>query len=390
VARYTKDALGDVVRSLREREGWTQERLGREAGYQTGAGVSISRLEGGLLQPSPERFAGIAAALGLTPDELEARAFSRSRADDHAPAAVATPASAGEAGSTSGGAKAPPGQKELNARRKRIEYETGERTRTITELGDAFNEAHERARKEFYLRLVEIAGRVEGSPPLDPTALGDDGSAGGGDDAGNQREAAADAVTPTPSLSAVEVVAGAAAGPAGAAVGRDASNRAALGRAGGATRGTLVLAGIVAVPVGMLFAGGLAYMVKRNRKQRQEFDAQLNEAEVQLAATRPGITALQDILPRAVETLDYIATHGGHAVDRWDEQHATGPTSWDALSQAEQRRYREFVDIADAQIAIVSFDYQDLLITRGGDRDHVIQLADEVLTRSRDAVRAHV
>ena len=388
MAHYTRDALGEVVRRLRERQGWTQEKLGREAGYQTGAGVSISRLEGGLLLPSPERFAGIAAALGLTTDELEARAASRSRADDHVPAPVV--AGAGEEpGSTSGGVKAPPGQKELTARRKRIEYETGERTRTITELGDAFNEAHDRARDEFFLRLVEIGGRVDGSPPLDPTRLGDDGVAGGDEVGGNQRGSSAKVVTPTPTLG-VDAAAGPAAGRIGAAVGRDTSNRGAIGRVAGATGGTLVLAGIAAVPVGILFAGGLAYMVKRNRKQRQEFDAQLVAAEAELAATRPGITALQDILPRAAETLDYIATHVGHAVDRWEEQHATGSTTWDALSRTAQRRYLDFVDVANAQVAIVNLDFQDLLITRGSDQDHLIELADDVLTRSRDAVRAHV
>jgi hypothetical protein len=151
-----------------------------------------------------------------------------------------------------------------------------------------------------------------------------------------------------------------------------------------------VLAGIVAAPFGMLLAGGLASMVKRNRRQRQEFDAQLHEAEAELAATRPGIAALQDILPRAAETLDYIATHGGHAVDRWGEQHATAPTTWASLSPAEQQRYGDFVDIADAQIAIASFDFQGLLITRGRDRDHLIELADDVLARSRAVVRAHV
>jgi len=393
VAEYSKDALGAVVRDLRERQGWTQERLGREAGYRTGAGVSISRLEGGLLQPGPDRFAGIAAALGLSADQLADRAASRSQADQHgsAPEGVPDASDASDVtGPTSGGTKAPPGQKDLNARRKRIERETGERTRIITELGDAFNEAHDRARQEFFMRLVEIAGRVEGAPPLDPAALAGDGSAAGGGEAGDEREPTADAVTPTSSPAAADVVAGAAAGHVGAAGGGEGSERTARGRVAGATRGTLVLAGIVAVPVGILFAGGLAYMVKRNRRQRQEFDAQLDEAEAQLAATRPGITALQDILPRAAETLDYIATHAGHAVDRWEEQHATGSTTWDALGPDGQRRYLDFVDVADAQIAIVTFDFQGLLITRGTDRDHLIRLADEVLTRTRDAVRSHV
>ena len=77
-------------------------------------------------------------------------------------------------------------------------------------------------------------------------------------------------------------------------------------------------------------------------------------------------------------------------MDRWAEQHARGSTTWDALSRDGQRRYLDFVDVADAQIAIVTFDFQGLLITRGSDRDRLVQLADEVLTRSRDVVRAHV
>src|SRR5229473_3064565 len=64
------DALGQVVHDLRRKKGWTQEKLGREAGYQSGAGVSISRLENGRLKPTPERFEGIAKALGLFSDAL--------------------------------------------------------------------------------------------------------------------------------------------------------------------------------------------------------------------------------------------------------------------------------------------------------------------------------
>jgi transcriptional regulator with XRE-family HTH domain len=376
VVAYSKDALGEVVRALRERQGWTQEQLGRAAGYRTGAGVSISRLEGGLLRPSPERFAGIAAALGLTADELGVRAASASStAGDQPPAHGATAES--EGGARPGGAKAPPGQKELNARRQQIELETGERARIVTELGDAFNAAHDRARDAFFLRLVEIGGRVAGSPPLDPAQLGD-GAEAEGDHAASDRRGAHAFASSGSSGDAADGAAGVAAG------------RGARGRAARVTGGTLVLAGIVAVPVGMLFAGGLAYMVKRNRRQRQEFDAQLRDAEAELAATRPGIAALQDILPRGAETLDYIATHAGHAVDRWAEQHATAPTTWASLSPAEQQRFGDFVDIADAQVAIASFDYQGVLVTRGSDRDRLIELADEVLTRSRDVVRSFV
>ena len=64
--------------------------------------------------------------------------------------------------------------------------------------------------------------------------------------------------------------------------------------------------------------------------------------------------------------------------------------TWGSLGQAEQRRYQDFVDIAAAQLAIVTINVQGLLTTRGSDQDQLIQLADEVLTQSQDAVTALV
>lgn len=147
--------------------------------------------------------------------------------------------------------------------------------------------------------------------------------------------------------------------------------------------------GIVAALAVILLAGGLAWIVKRNRKQRQEFAAHLDEAEAQLAATKPGFEELQDILPRAAETLDYIATHAGHALSRWEDHLGSGSITWDSLGQAEQRRYQDLIEIAGAQVMIVTLNFQGPLITRGNDRDDLIQHAD-VVTESEDAVKARV
>src|SRR4051794_3835840 len=98
MTHYSKAALGQVVRGLREHRGMTQEELGRKAGYRAGAGVSISRLESGLLRPGSDRVAGLAAALGLTLDDLETRASTQTAED------VATAqAAGGVTGSTEGG-----------------------------------------------------------------------------------------------------------------------------------------------------------------------------------------------------------------------------------------------------------------------------------------------
>jgi transcriptional regulator with XRE-family HTH domain len=409
----SKKGLAQVVRGLRERHRMTQEELGREAGYLTGAGVAISRLEHGLLQPGPEKFAGIATALGLTPEELKAQA-ARPIAEDLAAAAEA----GGAADTASDRSKAPPGQKELNARRKMIEHETGEQGKVITELSEAFNEAHRRARIEFFERFMRIAARVKGAP-LETTQLRDDGATDAGVVAANQIKSYTNGVVRTLAVGTGSAAAGAAVGGAAAyvtfvtaaAIGTASTGAAISGLSGiaatnatlallgggtlaaggaGVAGGMMVLTGIVAAPAMILLAGGLALMVKRNRKQRQEFDAQLNEAEAHLVATRPGIEALQDILPRAVVTLDYIATHAGHAVKRWEDQFGSGRMAWDSLGQAEQRRYQDFVEIAAAQIAIVNFNFEGLLITNGSDQDQLIQLADEVLTQSHDIVKARV
>ena len=98
---YSPAALGQVIRELREARTpkLSQEELGRKAGYRTGAGVSMSRIENGVTRPGPKRLEGIATTLGLTVQELETRGAQRSQepgADtsrarpDAAPARAAT------------------------------------------------------------------------------------------------------------------------------------------------------------------------------------------------------------------------------------------------------------------------------------------------------------
>ena len=131
-------------------------------------------------------------------------------------------------------------------------------------------------------------------------------------------------------------------------------------------------------------------MVKRTRKQQLELGEKLGVAEAELARSRPGIKALRNILPQATEALDYIATHAGHALIRWEADLGEGPRTWDSLGQDGQRRYQDFIDIAAAQLAIVTINAQGILTTSGSERDSLVQLADEVLTQAQAAVNAHV
>src|SRR3954452_461387 len=156
------NALGQVIHECRVAKGFTQEELGTDAGYGAGAGVSISRIENGLTRPTRERFAGIAVALGLTPDELESAAEERT-----------TELSA--QGATGGGAPSPAGRERPGDRSKRLRQEVERREAVSGELSEAFKDAHDRARDQFFMTLVGISGGIDGAPQPDPVTLDDGG-----------------------------------------------------------------------------------------------------------------------------------------------------------------------------------------------------------------------
>jgi transcriptional regulator with XRE-family HTH domain len=415
---YSNISLGQVVRELREGKGITQVDLGRGARYGTGEDVSISRLENGLLRPSAEKLAGIAETLGLTVEELEARVRERDAANSTTESRDEVAAE--QAKSKSVEAKAPPSQKELAARQARIQKEVHERSKLIQDLGDAFNLHYERAFDVFFKRFDDIARRVEGAPPPDPLQLDDDPEATASDTADRWVQSNVNGVVRTLASGATGAAAGAVMGSAtaygtflaaasfgtastGAAIsglsGAAATN-AALALLGGGTLvtggagvagGAAVLAGIAFAPVAVFAVGGLAIAQRRNRRQRQELADQLDEAEAELAATAPGVEALQDLLPRATATFDYIATHAGHAVARWEDQLDAGPLTWDSLGPDGQQRYQAFADVAGAQVAIATLSFERLLLARDeDDRNALAQLADQVLRTAHDTVQGHV
>lgn len=401
------EALGTVVRERREAKGLTQKELGDAAGYGEGAGVSISRIESGLTRPSRERFEGIARALELTPSELE-QAATRRTVDEPV---LRIPGLGSAAGSP---------RERLKDRVRRIQEEIAHRTEVVSELGNAFNEAHDRARDDFFMRFVDIASGVEDAPQPNPAELLD------GDDADDVEREAAARLRLT-SHGVARVLAGGAGGvAAGAAVGGAAAygtfmaavsfgtastgvaisglsgaaaTNAALALLGGGTLaaggagiagGTMLLTSIVAAPALLLAIGGLVWMVRRNRKQQQELADRLDEADAEIAMTKPSFEALVEILPRATQILDYIAVHASHALERWASQLAQRPTQWESLGEIEKRRYQDFVEIAASQLSVVTINVQDLMTLRGDEREHLIEFADEVLGQAQNAVETLV
>lgn len=396
---YSLEALGQVVKRLRRERGLTQEELGTRAEYQGGAGVSISRLENGRLEPTPERFAGIAVALGVSKDELERRASQETTAHQRG---------AGE---------------DIRTQEDRIAeiVRASERRKQIAPELNAFNEASERAEHAFLMRFRDVAARVSGAPAPDPAQLAEsedaeidevkaeaayqiqfthygvsralaepagDAAVGGaiGGAAAYLAFTEAVALGTAPLGATVPRLAGAAAAlnglRAAMGVGRSAN------RVGRTPVGMNLLAGVA---VGTVVAAILDRQAtaKRNRKQ-QESAAKLAAAEADIAANQANVEALLDIIPRATEVLDYIAVHAGHALTRWVAQIGEDTVHWQKLGENEQQRYQDFVAVAAAQLAVVTIDLQELATSRASELEPAAALADQILIQSQRAITSRV
>ena len=97
-----------------------------------------------------------------------------------------------------------------------------------------------------------------------------------------------------------------------------------------------------------------------------------------------------DILPRATKTLDYIDLHAGHALKRWESRLGPRPLHWSAMSSDDQKCYQEFIDISASQLAVVTINVQGLMVSRGEDREVLIEFADEVLKQAQSTVESLV
>lgn len=393
----------------------SQEQLGRSAGYRAGAGVSISRVESGLTRPGPARLAAIALSLRATPEQLKDKAerltdqINRDRGDGTEPG-----------GGSTRGAKTGL-ESSTKARLKRVQEILDNRTTCVQELGEAFNSAHDSARDEFFMSFIEIADDVIGAEPLQLAGLAveEDTSTGPGVEAQYRLKIASSGIAKALVGGAGRASAGTSAGSAAAyatftgwAMLRSASTGAAISGptaraatnatlrlfgfrplvagSAGVAGGTPFLTGIAAAPAALLAVGGLVWMTRRNRNQEAALRERLDEAEVGIASAQRGFDALVDVLTRATEILNYIAVHASHAFKKWRTDLAPRPIAWPEMTPEQRQRYQDFITIAGCQLSVVSIGVDELMTTEGEQLEHLIEVANEVLTRAVKTVEALV
>lgn len=366
--------MGSVVRELREARGLSQAELGARAGYGAGAGVSISRFENGLMIPRSEKLISIAAALGVSLEALEREASQRQ---------VAPPTTATEV---------LPIRKteQVKDRIGRLQMEIETQSRAVAEIVKEFEDANSRASESFSDQLLAVVKRLEAIPhgivlpsgesSLDPETVG----------------RAVELLSPTPSRSA-----------AGAA--RQSPNylaiplASAVARAilsttlspGSAVRSATFASNAVAAIAGHLIASTFLTMTSRNRAHQRELADRIRAAELDLDRLRPPIDALRVVLPLAANQLDYIATHGGHALERFSLRltatHGDGAVRWADLASSEQAQFRAFAEIESARRALAGLDVPGLIEAQdASERERLLSEALQIVERCGEVVEARV
>lgn len=407
---YSAEAMGAVIRTyrlgVREDPRMTQKELGKEAGYQTGAGVSVSRIESGQMRPSPERLEKFAKVFGVTVQEMEEKARRRDARGWTSPSEDVR----------EGGADKP------RERAKRVQAIVERRQSQIEELIDAFNAAHDGARDEFFMPFVARASTIsKADEPPDPRLLGDVD-----DDAPPQTKAQVEARYRLSYFShgVAKALAGTAGGiSAGATLGAGAayatfSSAAFLGTAStgtaisalsgaaatkatlallgggslaaggsGIAGGTMLLSGIVAAPALIVGLGGLAYMVRRSRAQEAKLLEQVTLAEAELRDTRENYKALVELVSGATKVLDDLQVHAARSVQRWTRTIPDGPVDWTTLSSEQKSRYQDFVTLAGCQLSVANLPFDQIMGTQEAtDLDEVRLRFERTIETAQDQI----
>ena len=373
--QYSKEAIGAVIRRHRTRFGLSQEELGRQAGYQSGAGVAISRIESGQIAVGSARLAQLAEALGVTVDQLTAESRAATSSSD-----AATTAANGSARSS-----AAVGNETLRKRRARVELRVKQRQEVLDGGLSALKDRRQSAEDGFVLPFIAVAREIDGAPHVDvperanvdPVAPDEHGRTG--------VELARFDVAELLRLAQPLQHIGAPLGQAAqlttlklvarfgtASTGRTIQalhgvvrDRAVLAQLGlgskasggfGIRGGNFVLNAVGVAPAVLLAVGGGAAMYQATRLQA------VAEAEAELDASQDRFDAVSRALQRSAAVLDEIAVFATRRLERWQRDLPEGrPMNWEDLTESQHRDYNDFITLVACFLAVAALDLNQLL-----------------------------
>ncbi|ALO99519.1 hypothetical protein SHL15_8577 [Streptomyces hygroscopicus subsp. limoneus] len=407
---FSAEAMGLVIREHRQAQQppMTQEELAKRADYGKGGAVSISRIERGLISPGEHRLAAIALALRLTPAQLmqEAEDRTRSLADRRGQRPV----------------KLRDQVAETKRRHAEITEKVAQRSKITQELGEAFNQVHDTARDEFFLRFVELAESISGAP--EPERPSEEEIEGTGETPAAIR---VEAMSVGIANAIRDAAAGAAAGAVGAAAGGAAAygaftaaalfgtastgaaistlsgvaaTNATLALLGGGTLaaggagmagGILLLTGMVAAPAAALAAAGFYVLrQRRTKKEEERLRTEVEVAEAALDQSQQGFDTMTDVLHRATAIMEYVSVHGTHALEKWRVGLPPEPRDWTSLGHEGQERYKEFLTVAGCLVAVSSINVSALLTAKPDALREMDKAIDETLRYADKTIKSIV
>lgn len=373
--QYSREALGAVIRRHRNRVGLSQEELGRQAHYQSGAGVAISRIESGQIAVGSARLAQLAEPLGVTADQLTAEA----RADTSGSDAGATPASGSARASVAAG------NETLRKRRARVELRVKQRQEVLDGGLSALKERRQSAEDGFVLPFITVAREIEGAPQLDgpervdadsvtPDVRGRTGVELARFDVAELLRLARPLQHVGPplgqaaQLAALKLVTRFGTASTGRmirvlhGVARERAVRAQLGLGSkasggfGIRGGNFVLNAVGVAPVVLLAVGGGAAIYQATRLQA------VTEAEAELDASQDRFDAVSRALEQSAAVLDEIAVFATRRLERWQRDLPEGrPMNWDDLTEGQHRHYNDFITLVACFLAVVALDLDQFL-----------------------------
>lgn len=370
--------FGEMIRSLRDSKGLSQQELGELVGYgASGAGISILRIEKQSVVPRPKRIDSLAEVLGADPKILRDAAERARSMDAVDPFATRLQSLRGE-----------------YARREDLE-------KKIQKL----SQTKESADGLFLLPFRQASEAIGGLPMEAEVALARANGSGAGEISEAKYRLSLTKVGLTRALSAPSnkgsgieglasaVAEGAAAAALPAAVGSTAilSSLSAVLRAGQPMARSLGgLSGFVGLTAAMGIGAVVGTFAGRSKRQREELLPILKEAEAEIEDAALNIEALEELIPNATKLYEDIATYAGRALSRWLAQIDTSATHWSDLTTLQQDSFVSLIDVAAAHLAVATISFQDLSLLRGEDLSMARQTAEQMLEEANEVVAARV